>query len=352
MEREGIVYQRNINKDFVTGYRGHLLLATAISILAVDFNFYPDRFAKTETYGWSIMDAGVGSFIILQGLCSSHGKNFVGNHSLKKVFMSSVPIFMVGIIRLVTTTAVGYHKVVPEYGVHWNFFFTFALTKMICYSALCITKLPSGLLALITISIHQLLLSKYGMAALIISDIRTNLFEANKEGICSLMGFITLYFWGVQLGQVVWKQGHKISDYIWQFLKMCLIGIVAWKCMYFLNEAVQPASRRMANLTYCVWMVALTTLQLALHLLQEIIITVLSKILKNNYYESLLWKSLNSNALFYFLLSNVLTGLVNISMNPAKASDLQSFIIMSVYLMTLTVSSVISCTYSFKLKFW
>ncbi|GBL73458.1 hypothetical protein AVEN_220076-1, partial [Araneus ventricosus] len=72
--------KRNINRDFVTGYRGHLLLATATSILAVDFNFFPVRFAKTETYGWSMMDAGVGSFILLQGLCSSHGKSLTGQH--------------------------------------------------------------------------------------------------------------------------------------------------------------------------------------------------------------------------------------------------------------------------------
>ncbi|PRD20016.1 UNVERIFIED_CONTAM: GPI-anchored wall transfer protein 1 [Trichonephila clavipes] len=72
--------ERNVNRDFIGGYRGHLLLATAISILAVDFNFFPSRFAKTETYGWSMMDAGVGSFILLHGLCSSHGKNFVANH--------------------------------------------------------------------------------------------------------------------------------------------------------------------------------------------------------------------------------------------------------------------------------
>ncbi|GBO36375.1 hypothetical protein AVEN_186082-1, partial [Araneus ventricosus] len=72
--------KRNINRDFVTGYRGQLLLATATSILAVDFNFFPVRFAKTETYGWSMMDAGVGSFILLQGLCSSHGKSLTAQH--------------------------------------------------------------------------------------------------------------------------------------------------------------------------------------------------------------------------------------------------------------------------------
>lgn len=44
--------------------------------------------------------------------------------------MSSIPLFILGIIRLVVTTAVGYHKVVPEYGIHWNFFFTLSFTKV------------------------------------------------------------------------------------------------------------------------------------------------------------------------------------------------------------------------------
>ncbi|KAF8773942.1 hypothetical protein HNY73_016548 [Argiope bruennichi] len=251
------VPKRNINKDFVTGYRGHLLLATATSILAVDFNFFPVRFAKTETYGWSMMDAGVGSFILLQGLCSSHGKSLTAQHSLKKCFMSSFPIFLIGFIRLVTTTAVGYHKVVPEYGVHWNFFFTFALTKMICYTILYAVKLPSGLLAIVTVAIHQLILSKAGLATLIVSETRRNFFEANKEGIGSLLGFVTLYFSGVQLGKIVWKQGYKISDYIKLLLKLCAIGAAGWILMYMFHFTLQPVSRRMANLPYCIWVLAL-----------------------------------------------------------------------------------------------
>ncbi|GBN61952.1 hypothetical protein AVEN_138152-1, partial [Araneus ventricosus] len=120
---------------------------------------------------------------------------------------SSFPIFLLGFIRLAATTAVGYHKVVPEYGVHWNFFFTFALTKMICYTILYVIKLPAGLFAAATVVIHQLVLSKAGLATLIVSEMRRNFFEANKEGIGSLLGFVTLYFCGVQLGKVVWKQG-------------------------------------------------------------------------------------------------------------------------------------------------
>ncbi|GFR00957.1 GPI-anchored wall transfer protein 1 [Trichonephila clavata] len=321
--------ERNVNRDFIGGYRGHLLLATAISILAVDFNFFPSRFAKTETYGWSMMDAGVGSFILLHGLCSSHGKTFVVKHSLRKCFLSSFPLFLLGFIRLAATTAV------------------------ICYSVLCKVRLPSGLLAALTVLIHQLLLSKAGLADLVISESRGNFFEANKEGICSLLGFVTLYFCGVQLGHIVLEARvkRKVSDYMWLLAKLIVIGAFAWTLMYPFHEEVQPVSRRMANLPYCIWVVALTSLQLAVHLCQEIIMTILSKVLKNNC-EFLLWKAINYNGLFYFLLANLLTGLVNISMNTDESSNLKSFIILVLYLTILTVSSVVNIKFNIQLKFW
>lgn len=64
----------NFNQKFIGDYRGHLLLATSICILAVDFAIFPVWFSKTETYGWSVMDAGVGSFVLVHGLCSSDAR--------------------------------------------------------------------------------------------------------------------------------------------------------------------------------------------------------------------------------------------------------------------------------------
>ncbi|KAL9997413.1 putative phosphatidylinositol anchor biosynthesis protein PIGW/GWT1 [Helianthus debilis subsp. tardiflorus] len=77
---------------YVSSYRVSMMLITCICILAVDFKIFPRRYAKTETYGTSLMDIGVGAFVFANSFVSRQAR--------------------------------GVH--VGEYGVHWNFFFTLA----------------------------------------------------------------------------------------------------------------------------------------------------------------------------------------------------------------------------------
>ena len=67
-----------------------MLLTTAACILAVDFQVYPRRFSKTETFGYGLMDIGVGSFVFAGGLVSQEARK--GAEGSKKRYVKGVPI--------------------------------------------------------------------------------------------------------------------------------------------------------------------------------------------------------------------------------------------------------------------
>lgn len=65
--------------------------------------------------------------------------------------------------------------------------------------------IPPGLMAVLIAIFHQILLSN-GVTEFVMSDVRRNFVEANKEGISSLLGFVSIYFFGVHVGQILWKK--------------------------------------------------------------------------------------------------------------------------------------------------
>lgn len=54
--------------EYLNAVRACINLITAICILAVDFKCFPRNLAKTETYGFGLMDTGVGLFVFGNGL--------------------------------------------------------------------------------------------------------------------------------------------------------------------------------------------------------------------------------------------------------------------------------------------
>ena len=122
-------------KRFLCNFRAYVNIATAVSILAVDFSIYPRRFAKTETYGTGLMDVGVGSFIVANSLVSQEAR---GTATPRLSFMKSVikelravlVLFGLGLLRFAAVKTTDYQEHVSEYGVHWNFFLTLACVRV------------------------------------------------------------------------------------------------------------------------------------------------------------------------------------------------------------------------------
>ena len=87
-------------KSFITKYRISILLMTFVSILAVDFQIYPRRLAKTEQFGISLMDVGVGCFVFVNSLTSK----VIHQNWIRGFFnslLSSSPLFILGFARVI-----------------------------------------------------------------------------------------------------------------------------------------------------------------------------------------------------------------------------------------------------------
>ena len=67
--------QMNTRHSYVTYFRAYANIATAVCILAVDFQSFPRRFCKAETFGTGLMDIGVGAFVVANGLVSNEARS-------------------------------------------------------------------------------------------------------------------------------------------------------------------------------------------------------------------------------------------------------------------------------------
>nr|XP_022314541.1 phosphatidylinositol-glycan biosynthesis class W protein-like isoform X2 [Crassostrea virginica] len=258
------------NLDFISNFRAYALICTSICILAVDFKVFPRRFCKAETYGTGLMDTGVGLFIVANGIVSPESRNKGKISSLKSSLLSSLPLIILGMGRVLSTKGVNYQEHVTEYGVHWNFFFTVSAVK-IC-SSLLLTFLGNIILsgpAIIVILLYQLLLNKFGLSGYLALGAdghggRTGLLDSNREGIVSCAGYLSLYLLAVDLGKHIFNRERKtVRDWLSFAGVLCLLQAVLWCVMMWTEIHVQQVSRRFANLAYVVWIVMCVCYQLS-----------------------------------------------------------------------------------------
>ncbi|CAE6398715.1 unnamed protein product, partial [Rhizoctonia solani] len=195
----------------LTTYRAHMMLMTVIAILAVDFPVFPRALSKCESWGVSVMDLGVGSFVFSLGVVSVipviKNPGLLRDPLLPKVLAASkkvIPLLVLGLVRVLAVKGTEYPEHVTEYGVHWNFFITLALLPplSILFHPLIIYA-PLSLLGLVLTLVHQTLLTNTSLQDWALGNNRTNLLDQNKEGIVSFVGYLSIHLLGMAIGTLI-----------------------------------------------------------------------------------------------------------------------------------------------------
>lgn len=360
-----------------------MLIVTCICILAVDFRLFPRRFAKVETWGTSLMDMGVGSFVFSAGVVASRpllkeraeGKATPLSTRLKTSLRHSLPLLVLGFIRLLSVKGLDYAEHVTEYGVHWNFFFTLGFLPpfvALFQSALKFVPSYAGLALLLGV-VYQVLLETTSLKAYILTGPRTDLLSMNREGIFSFFGYLAIFLAGQDTGMLVLPRSlvsrssnnSKTNGAVQRrslLLNMAAWSLV-WTALYFFATDYNygfglTVSRRMANLPYMLWVAASNAvLLLAFYLVDALLFPSFysaqdAKTEKELYdtTTSKVLRAYNRNGLAVFLLANLLTGLVNMTVPTLDVGRVATVGILVGYMGVVTAVAVVLDVYNITIK--
>lgn len=348
------------NRNLITVFRSTINVGTAVCILAVDFKVFPRRFAKTESFGCSVMDAGVGLYCVANALVSPDAiKLNAPRTSLHKEIMGCVPLTLLGCLRFFMIQQSDYQVNVLEYGVHWNFFLTLASLKLVCSLIMSLFKQLDPLkMAIAVIMFHQCVLQTGIQDWVLSGAARTDFLSANREGIVSTMGYVAIYLIGISVGRDLQQHSTLFSDQIKLLRKICVKAIIIW----FLSvpaEMLFGVSRRLANIGYLLWILFCSYIMLGSLLLPLLAVHLIKfavhrkdKSYSISYGVPKILEAINYNGLAFFLIANLLTGLVNICIPTLEVSTVNSLLILHLYMFVTCATTFFLYWKKIKLKFW
>uniref|UniRef100_A0A2K6TNM4 Phosphatidylinositol-glycan biosynthesis class W protein n=1 Tax=Saimiri boliviensis boliviensis TaxID=39432 RepID=A0A2K6TNM4_SAIBB len=244
------------------------------------------QFAKTELYGTGAMDFGVGGFVFgtANGLSRDQEEKIQGRVQivlLYKLIVLCLLIFL-GIGCLAIIKSIGYQEHLTEYGVHWNFFFTVIVVKLVTPLLLIIFPLnKSWFIALsITLALDFTPLKRLILYGTDGNGTQVGLLNANPKGIISTLGYVAIHMAGVQTGLYVHKNRSHIKGLIKVACCLLLAAISLFISLYVVQVNVESVSLRMANLAFCIWIVASSLILLSSLLPGDIILSFAKFLIK------------------------------------------------------------------------
>lgn len=329
-----------------------LMLSVTVCILSVDFPLFPRRDLKTQNFGFSIMDAGVGAFIAFSGAVSPEARHAVESSTdrtintklglIGKTLSSSLPLLILGFLRMILIKYFEYREITEEYGTHLNFFIVLAAVKMISCTVYCIIgrRLKLNYVGVAVILAYQAFLNFYAMENIVADDSRQNFFMANKEGFLSIVGLTGYHLIYTRLQLIIdaASKTHKrygITQTLKALLRLAAPAIVGLVVMHIF---VQPSSRRISNAAYVCWSATMVLFLLGC----EVTVNSAIAALQRRYYNvedlgSKLYTAFSQNAMPLFLLANLYTGAINFFLDTNTMPVLPSLVIIVAYMMLLSV---------------
>ena len=356
------------------------MISTCVAILAVDFRIFPRRFAKVENWGTSLMDMGVGSFVFSAGLVSARpilsarlaGRSSSFGASLGAAFRASAPLLVLGFIRLYSVKGLDYAEHVTEYGVHWNFFFTLALLPpfVALFQSFSAMMPYTALLSQVISVIYQASLEFTRLKAYILTAPRLDLLSQNREGIFSFWGYLAIFLAGQALGfdilprnvlgQTTTSSGIQQRKRLVQRL---IIWSIGWVLLFVFMTSYKyglglQVSRRLANFPYILWVAAFNCAQILLFCLVETLFFPGVYVAPDKATErreidratSRVFKSFSRNGLAIFLLANLLTGSVNLTLDTLTVGRIEAMGVLLLYLGTLTTIALALNSWDLSIK--
>ncbi|OTB01242.1 hypothetical protein M426DRAFT_64447 [Hypoxylon sp. CI-4A] len=366
-------------KPFLTTYRGFMLVITCLAILAVDFRLFPRRFAKVETWGTSLMDVGVGSFVFSAGVVAARpvlkeraeGRTTPLSQRLLYSMRHSFPLLVLGVVRLISVKGLDYAEHVSEYGVHWNFFFTLGfLPPFVAIFQSALKVIPSyAALAILLGVIYQFVLETTNLKAFILIAPRTDLVSMNREGICSFFGYLAIFLAGQDTGMYVLprsinpRAGTSNSTQRMTLLLVLGIWTSIWTGLYLVMTSFNygaglDVSRRLANFPYVLWTAAFNSgMIFACCIIESIFFPSFFNATDAkteheayNIATSRVLRAFNRNGLAIFLAANLLTGLVNMTVRTLDVGPSVTMGILVGYAAVLTGLAVALDAWNISIK--
>ncbi|KAF4665251.1 hypothetical protein FOZ61_010889 [Perkinsus olseni] len=352
---------------FLAEYRSLMMFCTCLIIFAVDYQVFPWAFSKTDTFGYSLMDLGVGCVIFSSAVVSRHSsapfkpRRVQRDSLMKRILMLPLqplialyhawPVVLLGVLRFLSTTTMGYYVPTSEYGVHWNFFLTIAAVQI--FASIIPQRLPTNLLlalALLITGLHQYLLTSplSNLEEFVFYAERLDFISANKEGIFGVPGFIAIHLFGVVSGRLLFALNYS-KNKVGDIFLMVAYGVLFFGTYYgytFMTDQMGLLpSRRLVNMPF----VLATTFG---NLYVMGVVAFIDCLIPANREIPLFMQGYQNSMLVMFLVGNAVTGVTNYLQQALLVPTLIATIYIHLYSALLVLVGDYCGRKNLKLKFW